>query len=239
MNYHAVPPSMAKRLFRQLQWVGSNFDIIDFADFNQRFTSTTQDRSKQRPSVLLTFDDGLRSHIEVVAPVLEDLGLLGVFFVVPGFAENKRHLSTDDIRQLHRSGHTIGCHTMNHASLDATDNNHLEKEIIESGKILEQCIGSSVDTFAWTYAWNRIRPRAWQMICESYKYCFTPCPGVVYPQYTDPCSLWRTNVEASYSKAHYRFMYSGLPSILWTNSRNLLIECKKKLIEKKTTPPIM
>lgn len=38
-------------------------------------------RDPDRPGVLLTFDDGLSDHVEVVAPILEGRGLRGVFFL--------------------------------------------------------------------------------------------------------------------------------------------------------------
>ncbi len=48
-----------------------------------------------RESLLLTFDDGLADHIEVVAPALEMRGLRGVFFVPA---------------QILESGHMLGVH---------------------------------------------------------------------------------------------------------------------------------
>lgn len=42
-----------------------------------------------QPTFLLTFDDGLADHAEVVAPILESRGLRGVFFVSTGMLINR------------------------------------------------------------------------------------------------------------------------------------------------------
>jgi peptidoglycan/xylan/chitin deacetylase (PgdA/CDA1 family) len=223
VNYHDVPRSMAVGFKRQLEWVLDKFNIINYNEFDSRFNSSVKKiYNDQRPSVLLTFDDGLRSHIEVVAPLLEEMGLRGVFFVIPGFCGNGKYLSVKDVIELHKRGHTVGCHTMNHTSLDAIPGDQLKREIVESGELIKKWTQSSVDAFAWTFSWKRIRPIAWKMICEKYRYCFTPCPGIVYPNRDRTNLLWRTNIEADYVEAYYRFGYSGLSALLWTRQRRSL-----------------
>jgi peptidoglycan/xylan/chitin deacetylase (PgdA/CDA1 family) len=235
MNYHDVPKSEEDNFRRQLEWVSSEFDIIDFAEFDRRFSCSGYNaEDSTRPGVLLTFDDGLVSHLEVVAPLLEDKGLRGVFFVVPGFCEKKGYLSVDGIKELGKRGNTLGCHTMNHASLEKTPENQLKKEIIDSGEVLGDWIGADVEAFAWTFAWNRIDYRAWEMIRGKYRYCFTPCPGVVRPSETKPWSIWRTNVEAYYHKDQYKLMYSGIPELIWNRKRRWLRRISGKIESQKS-----
>lgn len=47
-------------------------------------------RRLQRPPVCITFDDDLRSHVEVAAPTLERHGLRGTFFLNAGWLESRR-----------------------------------------------------------------------------------------------------------------------------------------------------
>ncbi len=51
-------------------------------------------------SFLLTFDDGLSDHAEVVFPILEERGIRGVFFVSTGLLVEKRMNSAHQIHML-------------------------------------------------------------------------------------------------------------------------------------------
>jgi peptidoglycan/xylan/chitin deacetylase (PgdA/CDA1 family) len=62
----------------QLDWLQARFDIIDGATFERAVVSGT---GFDRPTALLTFDDGFVDHHEHVFPILRDRGLGGIFFV--------------------------------------------------------------------------------------------------------------------------------------------------------------
>jgi len=57
-----------------------------------------------RRALLLTFDDGDRSLIEVVMPTLSDLGLPGVAFVIPGLLDSAKPFWWDEVEELVRAG---------------------------------------------------------------------------------------------------------------------------------------
>jgi peptidoglycan/xylan/chitin deacetylase (PgdA/CDA1 family) len=65
----------------QLDWLQARFDIIDGATFERAVLSGT---GFDRPTALLTFDDGFVDHYEHVFPILRDRGLGGIFFVAGG-----------------------------------------------------------------------------------------------------------------------------------------------------------
>src|SRR5262245_56583635 len=67
--------------------------------------------------VVLTFDDAVKSHATVAAPVLERYGFGATFFITEGFsfASNKRdYMTWEEIRDLHARGFEIGNHTRDH-----------------------------------------------------------------------------------------------------------------------------
>lgn len=67
-------------------------------------------------AVSLTFDDGMRSHLQTVHPMLGDHDLLATFYVLPSKSEReevwREHL--DPWRAVATSGHEIGNHSLTH-----------------------------------------------------------------------------------------------------------------------------
>ena len=69
--------------------------------------------------IVLTFDDGCRSHATVAAPVLKRLGFNATFYVVqPGVFSPRRswYVSYRELQTLARDGFEIGNHTSRHQS---------------------------------------------------------------------------------------------------------------------------
>jgi peptidoglycan/xylan/chitin deacetylase (PgdA/CDA1 family) len=58
-------------LARQLDYVGERYSVVD--------CDAVRGRELPESACLLTFDDGLREHLETVAPMLEERGMRGVF----------------------------------------------------------------------------------------------------------------------------------------------------------------
>ncbi|MCP5109224.1 MAG: polysaccharide deacetylase family protein, partial [bacterium] len=66
-------------------------------------------------TVVLTFDDSVKSHLSVAAPLLKDLGFGASFFVTHRWMADKEHfLDWDEIARLHEMGFEIGNHTWDH-----------------------------------------------------------------------------------------------------------------------------
>ncbi len=70
----------------QLDWLGQRFDIVDGATFERAVASGS---GFDRPTALLTFDDGFVDHYDYVFPSLKSRGLGGIFFVVGGTLRDK------------------------------------------------------------------------------------------------------------------------------------------------------
>ncbi len=71
----------------------------------------------ERPTVVLTFDDAVKSHVDVVAPILKAHGFGATFFITHGWMDDSEHfLSWEDCATLHEMGFEIGNHTWTHGS---------------------------------------------------------------------------------------------------------------------------
>ena len=67
--------------------------------------------------VVLTFDDGNRSDLHTVAPLLKKHGFGGTFFITSGWLGGEQRLTWSEVRKLQADGFEIGCHTVSHPNL--------------------------------------------------------------------------------------------------------------------------
>src|SRR6478609_7258795 len=66
------------------------------------------------PWVRITFDDGNASDAQIALPALLRRGLRASFFVIAGRCDEPGSLSRADVRELARSGMTVGSHGLRH-----------------------------------------------------------------------------------------------------------------------------
>lgn len=89
--------------------------------------------------IALTFDDSLKDHLLVAAPMLEERGWRGTFCIVTDWVgRDPNHLAWDDVRELVRRGHEIATHTKSHRSLvsllDSNGEDEVRREILDSAE---------------------------------------------------------------------------------------------------------
>lgn len=102
--------------------------------------------------VMITFDDSRVEHAAIAAPVMKKYGFKGVFFIMTITYNKKNYMSTNQIAELAKAGHTIGLHSWDHTKATKYDNDSiLRVNIIEPRKKLEEIIGQPVNYFAYPY----------------------------------------------------------------------------------------
>lgn len=68
-------------------------------------------------TVVLTFDDAVRSHLEFVAPLLKEHGFQATFFVSHLWLKDRENfLSWEEVGKLHEMGFEVGNHSWTHAN---------------------------------------------------------------------------------------------------------------------------
>jgi peptidoglycan/xylan/chitin deacetylase (PgdA/CDA1 family) len=92
LMYHGTPRRDAAWLERQLAWLARCFRVLRLEDI----LGLPADCS---PCVALTFDDGLRSNVQVAYPILKKLRLPATFFVCPGLIDGAAWLWNHEARQ--------------------------------------------------------------------------------------------------------------------------------------------
>jgi peptidoglycan/xylan/chitin deacetylase (PgdA/CDA1 family) len=117
-------------------------------------------RGPARRLAVLTFDDGWRDGLTVVAPLLERLGLRASFYVCPGRWGTQHAsvrgpagalLTRDEAGELHARGMEIGSHTLSHPDMCALDDAALDAELRESRAAVEDVTGRPCRTFAYPF----------------------------------------------------------------------------------------
>jgi len=243
--YHDVQPAMADRFAGQLAVFAKRFIPATKADVERLLTQGVW--SHERPGIVVTFDDGLRSHHEVVAPILEQFGLQGWFFVPVDLltlapaeqpAAADRHgvlhgcdtnsdprvfLTTDQVAAL-AERHVVGCHTGTHVRLsrELTDG-QLHMELDRAKQRLEAILcGRKVDSFSWVggeeWAYSA---NAAKIIATLFDYVFTTNTCVARPG-TSRQNIARTHIEASFSPALVSLQLSGMMDLYYHPKRRRL-----------------
>lgn len=98
--------------------------------------------------VVVTFDDGHSSDVELALHELAARDIRGTFFVVPSLVGTEGYLTWDDVMLLKRCGMAIGSHTWSHTNLALCDRQSIVRELVQSKTDIEAVLGSSVDLLA-------------------------------------------------------------------------------------------
>ncbi len=110
-------------------------------------------------AVSLTYDDGHESQLRLAAPLMEERGLRGTFYLGPRMDEYARWLQP--WKALADKGHEIGNHTLSHTCSrnfsDDTDARGLERstleeieaDILEAERRIEEVIPAPTRSFAY------------------------------------------------------------------------------------------
>lgn len=97
-----------------------------------------------RPDVRITFDDGNASDVEIGLPHLLKRGLTGQFFVAVELLEQPGRLDRDGVRELARSGMTIGSHGWAHCDWRTLAPGREREELVEARRVLKELVGEPV-----------------------------------------------------------------------------------------------
>ena len=87
LMFHGTPRRHAAELEWQLRYLRRRFEVVPLGE-----------QAARRGTIALTFDDGLRSNVEVAYPILRKLRLPATFFVCPTLIDERRWLWTHEAR---------------------------------------------------------------------------------------------------------------------------------------------
>ncbi|MGH9766939.1 MAG: polysaccharide deacetylase family protein [Blastocatellia bacterium] len=102
-------------------------------------------------TVVLTFDDAVKTHLTVVAPLLKQLGFRATFFITQKWMEDQSYFLTwDEVASIHRMGFEIGNHSWTHSDFGKAENGEkLGLELVSVEKELARVGVPRPVSFAW------------------------------------------------------------------------------------------
>lgn len=117
----------------------NNYTAIDLAQLSDALTGETELPANP---IVLTFDDGYQDNYEHAFPVLQELGLIGTFFVITSFVgEEDGYMNWDMLKEMAENGMRIESHTSSHADLRDRTEAELRQEIGDSQRAIAQKVG--------------------------------------------------------------------------------------------------
>ena len=116
-------------------------------------------------AISYTFDDGLRDHYTVAAPMLNEVGLKGTFFVIPGKvsatvedAERRKNdkrawgtITWTELKEMAAQGHEIASHTWSHPNLTKLSLAEVDAEFTKAREAIISNIGRPPLTLAFPF----------------------------------------------------------------------------------------
>ena len=131
----------------------NNYDAINLRDMSDNF-----DADHSAKQVVITFDDGFRDFFTTAFPILKKYNFSATVFLPTGFIDNERLsfkdkecMTWDEVRQLSAEGIIFGSHTATHHQLITLTNTEIEHELLHSKKIIEDNLGTTINTFSYPY----------------------------------------------------------------------------------------
>jgi peptidoglycan/xylan/chitin deacetylase (PgdA/CDA1 family) len=243
INYHGVSEETASSFEQQLAYYAEHFTAVSLSDLDSFFH--LQRWNKERPGLIISFDDGLASNYSVAAQLLDKYGFHGWFFVPvdfiaapaseqPGFSDThhiwkestssqaeRKAMSWDELRDLDRRKHVIGCHTRSHLRMSPDfPVSVLEHEICSGKAALEDALGHVCDCYAWVGGeeWSYTSSAASMIRKAGYKYSFTTNSSPITRK-CDPHQLGRNNVESAWPLSLASFELSGFQDLRYMPKR--------------------
>jgi len=238
--YHDIPYRDFDKFEAQIKFIARQYGFVSPDDLQKILNGQVEYTGVR---VLLTFDDGFKSNALLAEKVLDPLGIKAIFFIPVGFinmqkrdgekpfiAENiyNNHIVIEnipdemapmnwqDLKGLLSHGHTIGAHTINHRRLSRIKSeNELRREITESGNMLQEKLGVSINHFSFPFGdIDSIDQRAMRIIRERYKYCYSGIRGNNHMG-SSPFAILRDLVSVDDPLSYFQFVINNGLELLY------------------------
>ncbi len=168
LTYHSIDNSGsvistdAATFRQQMNFLkGAGFNVISLSNLIRNFRENKVQTAK---TIVLSFDDGFQNFYTEAFPILNEFGFTATVFLVTAYCEKhndwegnlptlerSKLLSWNEIKELHKHGIEFGAHSLSHPDFTKISLEDVERELVESKSVIEDKLGSAVETFAYPY----------------------------------------------------------------------------------------
>ena len=168
-----------------------------------------------RINILITFDDGYSSWVDICLPVLTETRTQALFFINSGLVEvsgnsteRERYirdrlfispraiLSWNGVVELYRNGHMIGGHTTTHTRLSLLQEREQRDEIVNDKALIESRIGGTLSTFAYPFGQRTDYTSVTGRLLKESKYAYAFTTEGVFASTQNPYAVSRLCLES-------------------------------------------
>lgn len=240
--FHDVPAGRRPAFKRLVRGLADSGRLISPARAELLLAGTPEADGKP-PPVLLTFDDGFASNLEVAETILAPLGITAVFFVCPSLidlpAGRQAELVATNIMRGRRPapeplmtwpalerlatlGHIVGSHTASHLCLSSLSADQQAAEIGSAAETLKARLGSAPTWFAYPFGdVDGIDATALGRVKARHRYCRSGVRGI-NPPGTHPLALRADSLDLGMSASWQHLVAEGGLDPLYRKQRHQL-----------------
>lgn len=238
INYHSTPEDFMSQFEKQLKYYSEHYYSVSKEELEDFLKGNW---NKDKPGLIISFDDGLESNYKYAKPLLEKYGFKGWFFIPTGLIEtgncksehltgqtSESYMNWEQVRELNK-GHIIGSHTVTHRRLKkGLDKQTLKEEVGGSKLYLEKMVRGDIDVFCWVGGESGSYSKEASEIIKMSDYKFSFLTNH-YPilMNNNPFQLERTNIEANWPIHLIKFYTSSFMDFRYRKKRNKI----KKLLD--------
>ncbi len=237
VNYHCTPFEFNSNFEYQIKFLKkfyTNTSLDNLKEINKLNPNT-----RNKPFLIITFDDGLRSNYDNALPILKKHGFSGWFFICPKFLnrsslnilnehsifpkqkydDNRYCMNKSELLSL-SSSNFIGSHTFSHHRFRNDDlEKKINNEIVSSKISLQKELNLKIDSFAWVGGEeDHYIEKANKKIIKNYNFVFTTLVKSIYSKVNHK-NIPRTNIENTFSKEMFLFQISGILDLVYIFKR--------------------
>ena len=160
---------------KQMNLVDSlGYTSITFSDYQQCLEGKLTLPSKP---IIITFDDGYLDTFDNAIPVLLELNMRAVIFVMGNRNLKSAHwdeldgfdscplMSDEQIRMVQNMGFEIGAHSLEHLALTGLSEKEMAYEITRSKAAIEKVLENTIQTFSYPY--GSVNDRVKKVVSDS------------------------------------------------------------------------
>jgi peptidoglycan/xylan/chitin deacetylase (PgdA/CDA1 family) len=125
-----------------------------FVSWDRAFAILSGDTAPSCPHFCLSFDDGDKSWVEVLLPILIELNIPATFFPISSAVDTHdgpSRLTWRDCRELASHGMGFGSHSRTHRRLSSLDDAAARAELFDSNAAIEDQLGQPIVDFSAPY----------------------------------------------------------------------------------------